>query len=144
MLLNAGAVVVGASVILFDPIFQGLVISLMAGEIASLLLSRMAVPILYFLDKTREAGRIEKKARPRGPSRQTRIWKRRTVMNVEKALRGIAGTFLLLSVALTYLVSPWFLVFTGFIGLNLLQSAFTDWRPMVWILQKAGLKRCQV
>jgi multidrug efflux pump subunit AcrB len=42
-------VVVGASVILFDPIFQGLAISLMAGEIASLLLSRMAVPVIYYL-----------------------------------------------------------------------------------------------
>jgi multidrug efflux pump subunit AcrB len=51
MLLTAAAVIVGASVILFDPIFQGLAISLMAGEIASLLFSRMAVPILYFLDK---------------------------------------------------------------------------------------------
>jgi multidrug efflux pump subunit AcrB len=51
MMLTAAAVVVGASVILFDPIFQGLAISLMAGEIASLLFSRMTVPILYFLDK---------------------------------------------------------------------------------------------
>ena len=49
MMLTAAAVIVGASVILFDPIFQGLAISLMAGEVASLLLSRMAVPILYFL-----------------------------------------------------------------------------------------------
>jgi len=49
MLLTAMAVVVGGSVILFDPIFQGLAISLMAGEIASLLLSRMAVPIIYYL-----------------------------------------------------------------------------------------------
>ncbi len=47
MMLTAAAVIVGASVILFDPIFQGLAISLMAGEVASLLLSRMAVPILY-------------------------------------------------------------------------------------------------
>ncbi len=52
MLLTASAVIVGASVILFDPIFQGLAISLMAGEVASLLLSRMAVPILYFLQKS--------------------------------------------------------------------------------------------
>jgi multidrug efflux pump subunit AcrB len=51
MMLTAAAVVVGASVILFDPIFQGLALSLMAGEIASLLFSRMTVPILYFLDK---------------------------------------------------------------------------------------------
>ena len=49
MLLTALAVVVGAGVILFDPIFQGLAISLMAGEIASLLISRMAVPVLYFM-----------------------------------------------------------------------------------------------
>jgi multidrug efflux pump subunit AcrB len=48
MMLTAAAVVVAASVILFDPIFQGLAISLMAGEIASLLLSRMAVPVIYF------------------------------------------------------------------------------------------------
>ena len=49
MLLTAMAVVVGAGVILFDPIFQGLAISLMAGEVASLLLSRMAVPVLFYL-----------------------------------------------------------------------------------------------
>jgi multidrug efflux pump subunit AcrB len=51
MMLTAAAVVVAATVILFDPIFQGLAVSLMAGEVASLLLSRMTVPILYFLDK---------------------------------------------------------------------------------------------
>ncbi len=51
MLLTAAAVVVAASVILLDPIFQGLAISLMFGEVASLLLSRMAVPILYYMDK---------------------------------------------------------------------------------------------
>ncbi len=49
MLLTAMAVVVGAGVILADPIFQGLAIALMAGEIASLLISRMAVPVLYFM-----------------------------------------------------------------------------------------------
>jgi multidrug efflux pump subunit AcrB len=49
MLLMAAAVMVGASVILFDPIFQGLAISLMAGEIASTLLSRMTVPVLYYV-----------------------------------------------------------------------------------------------
>ncbi len=51
MLLTAMAVVVGAAVILADPIFQGLAISLMAGEIASLFISRMAVPVLYFMGK---------------------------------------------------------------------------------------------
>jgi multidrug efflux pump subunit AcrB len=51
MLLTAAAVIVGASVILFDPIFQGLAIALMAGEVASLLLSRMAVPVLYYMQR---------------------------------------------------------------------------------------------
>jgi multidrug efflux pump subunit AcrB len=51
MLLTAAAVVVGASVILFDPIFQGLALSLMAGEVASTVLSRMAVPVLYYLSQ---------------------------------------------------------------------------------------------
>jgi multidrug efflux pump subunit AcrB len=49
MALTAAAVIVGAGVILFDPIFQGLAISLMAGEVASLLLSRMAVPVIYYM-----------------------------------------------------------------------------------------------
>jgi len=60
MLLTAAAVVVGASVILFDPIFQGLAISLMAGEVASTVLSRMAVPVLYYLS--------ERKSEPLGPT----------------------------------------------------------------------------
>jgi multidrug efflux pump subunit AcrB len=51
MLLTAAAVVVGAGVILFDPIFQGLAISLMAGEVASTLLSRVAVPVLYYMSE---------------------------------------------------------------------------------------------
>ena len=49
MLLTAAAVVVGASVILYDPIFQGLALSLMAGEVASTLLSRTAVPVIYYM-----------------------------------------------------------------------------------------------
>jgi multidrug efflux pump subunit AcrB len=53
MLLTAAAVIVGASVILFDPIFQGLAISLMAGEVASLFLSRMTVPILFYMSESR-------------------------------------------------------------------------------------------
>jgi len=48
MMLTAGAVIVGAMVILFDPIFQGLAIALMAGEVASLMISRVAVPVLYY------------------------------------------------------------------------------------------------
>ncbi|HDH53242.1 MAG TPA: efflux RND transporter permease subunit, partial [Nitrospirae bacterium] len=53
MLLTASAVVVGSSVILFDPIFQGMAISLMAGEVASTLLSRTLVPVLYYMYKKR-------------------------------------------------------------------------------------------
>ena len=56
MMLTAAAVIVGASVILFDPIFQGLAISLMAGEVASLLLSRMTVPVLYYLSERKKNG----------------------------------------------------------------------------------------
>jgi multidrug efflux pump subunit AcrB len=51
MALTAAAVIVGSAVILFDPIFQGLAISLMAGEVASLLLSRVAVPVMYFMSR---------------------------------------------------------------------------------------------
>ena len=64
MMLTAAAVVVAASVILLDPIFQGLAISLMAGEVASLLLSRMAVPVLYFMDKKWEFMHEHKRQNP--------------------------------------------------------------------------------
>ncbi|MDR3738758.1 MAG: efflux RND transporter permease subunit [Terracidiphilus sp.] len=56
MLLTAAAVVVGASVILFDPIFQGLALSLVAGEVASTVLSRLAVPVLYYMLKSGKDG----------------------------------------------------------------------------------------
>ena len=61
-------------------------------------------------------------------------------MNVERALRLIAGSFVFLSVILAWTVSPWFLAFTAFVGLNLVQSAFTNWCPMMTILRKAGLR----
>ena len=60
MLLTAAAVVVGAFVILFDPIFQGLAISLMAGEVASTFLSRLTVPVLYYLHARRDEKKTEK------------------------------------------------------------------------------------
>lgn len=60
-------------------------------------------------------------------------------MTVERALRGIAGFFVLLSVLLAHYHSPYWLLFTGFVGLNLLQSAFTDWCPMMAILRKLGV-----
>ncbi len=61
-------------------------------------------------------------------------------MNVDTALRGIAGLFILVSVALAHWVSPWWLLFTAFVGLNLLQSAFTRWCPMMSILRRAGMR----
>src|SRR5208283_1012460 len=57
MLLTALAVMVGAAVILSDPIFQGLALSLMAGEVASLLISRFAVPLIYFMAHDRRPGK---------------------------------------------------------------------------------------
>lgn len=63
-------------------------------------------------------------------------------MNIERALRSIAGAFVLVSVVLAYAVSPWWLLLTAFVGLNLFQSGFTDWCPMMWILAKAGLPHC--
>jgi hypothetical protein len=61
-------------------------------------------------------------------------------MNVERYLRMIAGLFVLLSVGLGYWVSPYWFLFTAFVGLNLFQSAFTNWCPMMAILRKAGVK----
>ena len=61
-------------------------------------------------------------------------------MSIERALRGIAGFFVAASVLLSYLHSPWWLLFTLFVGLNLLQSAFTDWCPMMSILRYFGMK----
>ena len=60
-------------------------------------------------------------------------------MTVDKSLRAIAGVFILASVALGTFVNPWFYAFTAFVGLNLLQSGFTNWCPMMWILRKAGV-----
>jgi hypothetical protein len=59
---------------------------------------------------------------------------------VERALRMIAGAFVLLSLALGYYVSPYWYLFTAFVGLNLFQSAFTNWCPMMTILRKSGLR----
>lgn len=60
-------------------------------------------------------------------------------MTIERALRVIAGAFILVSVLLSVYHTPYWLFFTGFVGLNLFQSGFTNWCPMVWILEKAGL-----
>jgi hypothetical protein len=60
-------------------------------------------------------------------------------MTVDRALRMLAGFFILLTVALAYWVSPWWLLFTAFVGLNLLQSAFTNWCPAMAIFRWMGL-----
>lgn len=61
-------------------------------------------------------------------------------MTVEAGIRAVAGSFILISVALGVWVNPWFFAFTAFVGANLLQSAFTGWCPMMAILKKAGLR----
>jgi len=62
-------------------------------------------------------------------------------MTVNEGLRMAAGFFVLLSVALGYWVHPGWFLFTACVGLNLLQSAFSRWCPMMWFLTKLGLKR---
>ncbi len=61
-------------------------------------------------------------------------------MTVERALRLIAGSFVLLSLALGYWLSPYFYLFTAFVGLNLLQSGFTNWCPMMSLLRHLGVR----
>jgi len=61
-------------------------------------------------------------------------------MTIDAALRAIAGTFVLLSLALGWWVHPGFYLFTAFVGLNLLQSGFSGWCPMMAILRKTGLR----
>ena len=64
-------------------------------------------------------------------------------MNIERALRIMAGTLVIASVLLGILVNPHFLWFTLFVGVNLLQSGFTNWCPAIPVLRKAGLAPCQ-
>jgi hypothetical protein len=60
-------------------------------------------------------------------------------MTIDEALRLIAGSFVLLSVVLGYFVHPGWYLFTGFVALNLMQSAFSRWCPMITLLKWAGL-----
>ncbi len=61
-------------------------------------------------------------------------------MRIEEGLRAIAGVFIVVTVALGVWVSPWWLAFSAFVGVNLLQSAFSKWCPMMMILKRAGLR----
>ncbi|MFC1495152.1 DUF2892 domain-containing protein [Thermodesulfobacteriota bacterium] len=62
-------------------------------------------------------------------------------MKMEQYIRAIAGCFILLSLTLGYLHSPYWYLFTAFVGLNLLQSAFTKWCLMEDILSKFGIEK---
>ena len=61
-------------------------------------------------------------------------------MTIERWIRLVAGTFVLVSLALAHFVSPWFLLFTTFVGANLLQSALTGWCPLTYILRALGVR----
>lgn len=61
-------------------------------------------------------------------------------MTINELLRIIAGSFVLISVLLGYYVHPGWFFFTGFVGINLVQSGFTKWCPMIVILRKLGFK----
>ena len=63
-------------------------------------------------------------------------------MKMENYIRVIAGSFISISLLLAYFQSQYWLLFTAFVGLNLLQSAFTKWCLMEDILNKFGIKRC--
>jgi hypothetical protein len=61
-------------------------------------------------------------------------------MDLNRWLRLIAGVVVMASVALGYFVSPYWYLFTAFVGLNLFQSAFTNWCPMMTVLRKLGVR----
>ncbi|HZT71112.1 MAG TPA: DUF2892 domain-containing protein [Terriglobia bacterium] len=61
-------------------------------------------------------------------------------MDLNRWLRMIAGFFVIVSVLLGHFVSEWWYVFTAFVGLNLFQSAFTNWCPMMALLRKLGVR----
>jgi hypothetical protein len=62
-------------------------------------------------------------------------------MTVERGLRMVAGTFILITLGLGHWVSPYWYLFTAFVGLNLFQSAFTNWCPMMTFLRKLGMDK---
>jgi hypothetical protein len=61
-------------------------------------------------------------------------------MTVDRIVHAFAGAMVLASVLLAWLVSPWFLALTAFVGANLLQTAFTRFCPLAWILRRAGVR----
>ena len=61
-------------------------------------------------------------------------------MNIDRAVLAMAGTMILLSLALAHFVSPWWLLLTAFVGLNMLQAAFTGFCPAALVFGKLGMK----
>jgi hypothetical protein len=64
-------------------------------------------------------------------------------MTIDRLLRMTAGAFVLISLGLGRWVNPNWFFFTAFVGLNLFQSAFTNWCPLMTILKKAGVASCE-
>lgn len=64
-------------------------------------------------------------------------------MTIDNMLHFIAGSFVLVSLLLGYFISPYFYLFTGFVALNLMQSAFTGWCPMMTILRRLGFREAE-
>lgn len=62
-------------------------------------------------------------------------------MTLDRAVQAFAGVMILISIALTQFVSPWFWLFTAFIGLNLFQSAFTGFCPAAMVMRRLGIGR---
>ena len=61
-------------------------------------------------------------------------------MNVDRFVMAFAGTLIILSVALSLLINSWWLLLTGFVGLNLLQAAFTGFCPLALVLKRLGIQ----
>jgi hypothetical protein len=66
--------------------------------------------------------------------------RKEVVMTMDRVIKILAGTFILISVALAVWVSKWWLIWTALVGLNLIQSAFTNWCPASGILAKFGIQ----
>ena len=124
----------GAFFILDDPIFNGLAISLIFGILVSTLLTLVVIPLLYFVAYRNHLSKLI--PQPHFKEIDMTSW---------QLVRVFAGTFILLSLALgipgsPIFVSPWWLAFTAFVGVNLLQSALTKWCLMETILRKLGVR----
>ena len=126
---HRGGVIVGASVIVDRPIFQGLGLSLIAGGVASTFLSWPAVPVLYYMLND------GKRSGPGNP-----LLRSNRRLHYDGGTRGslLAGVMVLASLALAHWVSPDWLWLTAFVGLNLLQSAIHQLVPGHGDLQMDG------